>query len=312
MNIIFMTNSEFSFPCLDLLIKSNHKILGVVTNPPKRIGRKNKQFNNTISLKCEEIGVDSIEQQDLNDVAFENKLRKYESDLFIVVAYRVLPKNLLIIPKLGSINLHGSLLPEYRGAAPIQWSLINGDKQTGLSTFLIEPKVDTGAIIRQKIIKILENDNYGTLKKRMSIEGSTLLLDTVNLIADGKISPINQDENCVSEAPKITKAMTFIDWNSSSIDIHNFIRGLSPSPGAQSKVYGKSIKIQETKIVDNEIYKTSFNPGQVIDISKSKLYVQTGNGILSIIRLQLEGKRSLDVKSFLNGYSLKIGDCFGI
>ena len=312
MNIIFMTNSEFSFPCLDLLIKSNHKILGVVTNPPKRIGRKNKQFNNTISLKCEEIGVDSIEQQDLNDVAFENKLRKYESDLFIVVAYRVLPKNLLIIPKLGSINLHGSLLPEYRGAAPIQWSLINGDKQTGLSTFLIEPKVDTGAIIRQKIIKILENDNYGTLKKRMSIEGSTLLLDTVNLIADGKISPINQDENCVSEAPKITKAMTFIDWNSSSIDIHNFIRGLSPSPGAQSKVYGKSIKIQETKIVDNEIYKTSFNPGQVIDVSKSKLYVQTGNGILSIIRLQLEGKRSLDVKSFLNGYSLKIGDYFGI
>jgi methionyl-tRNA formyltransferase len=307
-----MTNSEFSFPCLDLLIKSNHKILGVVTNPPKRIGRKNKQFNNTISLKCEEIGVDSIEQQDLNDVAFENKLRKYESDLFIVVAYRVLPKNLLIIPKLGSINLHGSLLPEYRGAAPIQWSLINGDKQTGLSTFLIEPKVDTGAIIRQKIIKILENDNYGTLKKRMSMEGSTLLLDTVNLIADGKISPINQDENCVSEAPKITKAMTFIDWNSSSIDIHNFIRGLSPSPGAQSKVYGKSIKIQETKIVDNEIYKTSFNPGQVIDVSKSKLYVQTGNGILSIIRLQLEGKRSLDIKSFLNGYSLKIGDYFGI
>ena len=312
MNIIFMTNSEFSFPCLDLLVKSNHKILGVVTNPPQRIGRKNKQFNNAISSKCEEIGVDSIEQQDLNDLAFENKLRKYESDLFIVVAYRILPKNLLIIPKFGSINLHGSLLPEYRGAAPIQWSLINGDKQTGLSTFLIEPKVDTGAIIRQKIIKILENDNYGTLKKRMSMEGSTLLLDTVNLIADGKISPINQDENCVSEAPKITKAMTYIDWSSSSIDIHNFIRGLSPSPGAQSKVYGKSIKIQETKIVDNEIYKTSFNPGQVIDISKSKLYVQTGNGILSIIRLQLEGKRSLDVKSFLNGYSLKIGDCFGI
>jgi methionyl-tRNA formyltransferase len=307
-----MTNSEFSFPCLDLLIKSNHKILGVVTNPPRRIGRKNKQFNNAISLKCEEIGVDSIEQQDLNDLAFENKLRKYESDLFIVVAYRILPKNLLIIPKFGSINLHGSLLPEYRGAAPIQWSLINGDKQTGLSTFLIEPKVDTGAIIKKKIIKILENDNYGSLKKRMSIEGSTLLLDTVNLIADGKISPINQDENCVSEAPKITKAMTYIDWSSSSIDIHNFIRGLSPSPGAQSKVYGKSIKIQETKIVDNEIYKTSFNPGQVIDISKSKLYVQTGNGILSIIRLQLEGKRSLDVKSFLNGYSLKIGDCFGI
>ena len=312
MNIIFMTNSEFSFPCLDLLVKSNHNILGVVTNPPQKIGRKKKELNNAITIKCEEIGVDSIEQQDLNDLDFENKLRKYESDLFIVVAYRILPKNLLIIPKLGSINLHGSLLPQYRGAAPIQWSLINGDKQTGLSTFFIEPKVDTGAIIRQKIIKILENDDYGSLKKRMSIEGSTLLLDTINLISDGRISPINQDENHVSKAPKITKEMTFIDWNSSSIDIHNFIRGLSPSPGAQSKVYGRSIKIQETQIVDSKIYKISFNPGQVIDISKSKLYVQTGNGILSIIRLQLEGKRSLEIKSFLNGHSLKIGDYFGI
>ena len=311
MNIIFMTNSEFSFPCLDLLVKSNHNILGVVTNPPQKIGRKKKELNNAITLKCEEIGVDSIEQQDLNDLDFENKLRKYESDLFIVVAYRILPKNLLIIPKLGSINLHGSLLPQYRGAAPIQWSLINGDKQTGLSTFLVEPKVDTGAIIKQKIIKISESENYGLLKDRMAIEGSKLLLDTINLISDGKISPIKQDENLVSKAPKITKEMTIIDWNSSSVDIHNFVRALSPTPGAQSKVYGKNIKIQETQIVDSKIYKVSFNPGQVVDVSKNKLCIQTGNGILSIIHLQLEGKRSLDIKSFLNGYSLIIGDYFG-
>ncbi len=311
MNIIFMTNSEFSFPSLDLLVKSNHNILGVVTNPPQKIGRKKKEFNNAITLKCEEIGIKAIEQQDINDVGFENKLRKYDFDLFVVVAYRILPKPLLNIPKLGSINLHGSLLPAYRGAAPIQWSLINGDKQTGLSTFLVEPKVDTGAIIKQKIIKISESENYGLLKDRMAIEGSRLLLDTINLISDGKVSPIKQDEDFVSKAPKITKKMTFIDWNSSSINIHNFVRGLSPNPGAQSKIYGKNIKIQETKIVDNNIYKVSFNPGQVIYISKNKLCIQTGNGILSIIHLQLEGKRSLDIKSFLNGYSLKIGDYFG-
>ena len=311
MNIIFMTNSDFSFPCLDLLIKSNHNILGVVTNPPQKMGRKKKQINNAITLKCDEIGVRTITQQDLNDVTFENELKKYDADLLVVVAYRILPKNLLTIPKLGCINLHGSLLPAYRGAAPIQWSLINGDKQTGLTTFLIEPKVDTGAIIKQKRIKILENENYGSLKNRMAIEGAPLLLDTINLITDGKILPIQQDENFVSKAPKITKKMTFINWNSSSIDIYNFIRGLSPSPGAQSKVFDKIIKIQETQIVDININKISFNPGQVVDISKSKLCIQTGNGILSIIRLQLAGKKSLDIKSFLNGYSLKIGDYFG-
>tara|TARA_X000001036_G_C20652348_1_gene795550 strand:- start:129 stop:1052 length:924 start_codon:yes stop_codon:yes gene_type:complete len=306
-----MTNSDFSFPCLDLLIKSNHNILGVVTNPPQKMGRKKKQINNAITLKCDEIGVRTITQQDLNDVTFENELKKYDADLLVVVAYRILPKNLLTIPKLGCINLHGSLLPAYRGAAPIQWSLINGDKQTGLTTFLIEPKVDTGAIIKQKRIKILENENYGSLKNRMAIEGAPLLLDTINLITDGKILPIQQDENFVSKAPKITKKMTFINWNSSSIDIYNFIRGLSPSPGAQSKVFDKIIKIQETQIVDTNINKISFNPGQVVDISKSKLCIQTGNGILSIIRLQLAGKKSLDIKSFLNGYSLKIGDYFG-
>ncbi len=311
MNIIFMTNSDFSFPCLDLLIKSNHNILGVVTNPPQKMGRKKKQINNAITLKCDEIGVRTITQQDLNDVTFENELKKYDADLLVVVAYRILPKNLLTIPKLGCINLHGSLLPAYRGAAPIQWSLINGDKQTGLTTFLIEPKVDTGAIIKQKRIKILENENYGSLKNRMAIEGATLLLDTINLITDEKILPIQQDENFVSKAPKITKKMTFINWNFSSIDIYNFIRGLSPSPGAQSKVFDKIIKIQETQIVDTNINKISFNPGQVVDISKSKLCIQTGNGILSIIRLQLAGKKSLDIKSFLNGYSLKIGDYFG-
>ena len=311
MNIIFMTNSDFSFPCLDLLIKSKHNILGVVTNPPQKMGRKKKQINNAITLKCDEIGVRTITQQDLNDVTFENELKKYDADLLVVVAYRILPKNLLTIPKLGCINLHGSLLPAYRGAAPIQWSLINGDKQTGLTTFLIEPKVDTGAIIKQKRIKILENENYGSLKNRMAIEGAPLLLDTINLITDGKILPIQQDENFVSKAPKITKKMTFINWNSSSIDIYNFIRGLSPSPGAQSKVFDKIIKIQETQIVDTNINKISFNPGQVVDISKSKLCIQTGNGILSIIRLQLAGKKSLDIKSFLNGYSLKIGDYFG-
>ncbi|MEC8838626.1 MAG: methionyl-tRNA formyltransferase [Candidatus Neomarinimicrobiota bacterium] len=311
MNIIFMTNSEFSFPSLEILMKSDHNILSLVTNPPEEIGRKKKIISNTIILKCEELGIHTIKQKDLNDISFENKLTRYESDLFVIVAYRILPKSLLSIPKLGSINLHGSLLPAYRGAAPIQWSLINGDKQTGLSTFFVEPQVDTGAIINQKKINIIENENYGSLRKRMAIKGSKLLLDTISLISDGKISPVKQDKNFVTTAPKITKKMTFIDWNSSSIGIHNFVRGLTPIPGAQSRINGKKIKIQETVIINNNIHKLVFAPGQVVDVSKNELFVQTGNGILSIIRLQLEGKKSLDIKSFLNGYSLKIGDSFG-
>ena len=311
MKIIFMTNSEFSFPSLNLLVKSNYDILSVVTNPPKAIGRKKKNISNNIILKCEEFGIDIIKQKDLSDLNFENELKKCKPDLFVVVAYRILPKSLLSIPKLGSINLHGSLLPAYRGAAPIQWSLINGDTQTGLSTFFIESRVDTGKIISQKKIKILDNDNYGSLSAKMALKGSKLLLDSIQLISNRKALLIKQDEGSVSYAPKITSDITDIDWNSSALSIHNLIRGLTPNPGAKSKINGKQIKIQDTILNYNNLNISSFKPGQVVDISKNNLSILTGNGVLSINRLQLEGKKSLDIKSFLNGYIINIGDFFG-
>ena len=311
MKIIFMTNSEFSFPSLNLLVKSNYDILSVVTNPPKAIGRKKKNISNNIILKCEEFGIDIIKQKDLSDLNFENELKKCKPDLFVVVAYRILPKSLLSIPKLGSINLHGSLLPAYRGAAPIQWSLINGDTQTGLSTFFIESRVDTGKIISQKKIKILDNDNYGSLSAKMALKGSKLLLDSIQLISNRKALLIKQDEGSVSYAPKITSDITDIDWNSSALSIHNLIRGLTPNPGAKSKINGKQIKIQDTILNYNNLNISSFKPGQVVDISKNNLSILTGNGVLSINRLQLEGKKSLDIKSFLNGYIINIGDYFG-
>ena len=311
MKIIFMTNSEFSFPSLNLLVKSNYDILNVVTNPPKAIGRKKKNISNNIILKCEEFGIDIIKQKDLSDLNFENELKKCKPDLFVVVAYRILPKSLLSIPKLGSINLHGSLLPAYRGAAPIQWSLINGDTQTGLSTFFIESRVDTGKIISQEKIKILDNDNYGSLSAKMALKGSKLLLDSIQLISNGKTSLIKQDEDSVSYAPKITSDITDIDWNSSALSIHNLIRGLTPNPGAKSKINGKQIKIQDTILNYNNLNISSFKPGQVVDISKNNLSILTGNGVLSINRLQLEGKKSLDIKSFLNGYKINIGDFLG-
>ena len=310
MNIIFMTNSEFSIPSLEKLKNSNHTIMNVVTNPNQKVGRQ-KNNGSIITLKCEELGIKIIEQNDLNNNSFEKTLRKFQPDLFVIVAYRILPKSLLNIPKLGSINLHGSLLPCYRGAAPIQWSLINGDKQTGLSIFFIEPKVDTGALISQKKIEILDYDNYGSLKSKMALKGAKLLLDAINLIDDRKISPIKQNEGLVTYAPKITKEMTHINWDTSATRIHNFIRGLTPVPGAQSRINGKHIKIQETYIINNYPNNSTFNAGQISDISKDKLLIQTGDGQLSIIRLQLEGKRSLDIKSFLNGYPLKVGAYFG-
>ena len=237
-------------------------------------------------------------------------ISRIQPDLFVVIAYRILPKSLLNIPKLGSINLHGSLLPKYRGAAPIQWSLINGDKQTGLSTFFIDSKIDTGAIIKQKNIQIKEYENYGILKERMAIQGSILLLDTINSIYNGGATPVMQNDESVTYAPKITKKMTIIDWNSSSDSIHNLIRGLSPLPGAQSRINGKKIKILETRIIEN-IFKSHFKPGQVVYVSKNQLLIKTGHGTISVIRLQLEGKKSLDIKSFLNGYTINIGDYFG-
>ena len=310
MNLVFMGNPAFAVPALEKLAASDYKIVAVVSNPPQKMGRGKKMRETAIAIKAKSMGLDVIQEQDLKSGHFVSKLKELDADLFVVVAFRILPNSLITIPKLGSINLHGSLLPAYRGAAPIQWALINGEDETGLSTFFIAPKVDTGAVICQDKLPIHPNDNYGTLSERMGILGSVLLVETINLIESGSASAIKQNDNQATLAPKITKDMTIIDWSRPARELHNLVRGLTPTPSATTIIKGKQIKIQETR-VDNDDNGSNYLPGEITAIKKSIVSVQTGKGHLLIHRVQLEGKKTMDISSFMNGFSLNTGDRFG-
>jgi len=310
MNLVFMGNPAFAVPALEKLAASDYQIVAVVSNPPQKMGRGKKIRETAIAIKAKSMGLDVIQEQDLKSGHFVSKLKELDADLFVVVAFRILPNSLITIPKLGSINLHGSLLPAYRGAAPIQWALINGEDETGLSTFFIAPKVDTGAVICQDKLPIHPNDNYGTLSERMGILGSVILVETINLIESGSASAIKQNDNQATLAPKITKDMTIIDWSRPARELHNLVRGLTPTPGAATIIKGKRIKIQETR-VDNDDNGSNYLPGEITAIKKSIVSVQTGNGHLLIHRVQLEGKKTMDIGSFMNGFALNIGDRFG-
>jgi len=310
MNLVFMGNPAFAVPALEKLAASDYQIVAVVSNPPQKMGRGKKIRETAIAIKAKSMGLDVIQEQDLKSGHFVSKLKELDADLFVVVAFRILPNSLITIPKLGSINLHGSLLPAYRGAAPIQWALINGEDETGLSTFFIAPKVDTGAVICQDKLPIHPNDNYGTLSERMGILGSDLLVETINLIESGAASAIKQNDNQATLAPKITKDMTIIDWSRPARELHNLVRGLTPTPSATTIIKGKRIKIQETW-VDNDDNGSNYLPGEITAIKKSIVSVQTGKGHLLIHRVQLEGKKTMDIGSFMNGFALNIGDRFG-
>jgi len=305
-----MGNPAFAVPALEKLAASDYQIVAVVSNPPKKMGRGKKIRETAIAIKAKSMGLHVIQEKDLNSSHFKRELEKLEADLFVVVAFRILPTSLISIPKLGSINLHGSLLPAYRGAAPIQWALINGDEETGLSTFFIAPKVDTGAVICQDRLPMRPSDNYGTLSERMGILGSILLVETINLIENGAATAIKQNDNQATLAPKITKDMTIIDWSRPARELHNLVRGLTPTPGAATIIKGKRIKIKETR-VDNDDNGSNYSPGEITTIKKSIVTVQTGKGHLLIHSVQLEGKKTMDIGSFMNGFALNIGDRFG-
>ena len=305
-----MGNPVFAVPALEKLAASDYQIVAVVSNPPQKMGRGKKIRETAIAIKAKSIGLHVIQQQDLKSSHFKRELEELNADLFVVVAFRILPKSLITIPKLGSINLHASLLPAYRGAAPIQWALINGDEETGLSTFFLTPKVDTGAVIFQDRLPIRPNDNYGVLSERMGNLGSDLLVKTINLIKSGAASAIKQNDNQVTLAPKITKDMTIIDWSKPARELHNLVRGLTPTPGAATIIKGKRIKIQETR-VENDDNGSYYLPGEITAIKKCIVTVQTGKGYLLIHRVQLEGKKTMDIGSFMNGFTLNIGDRFG-
>jgi methionyl-tRNA formyltransferase len=299
MKIIFMGTPDFSIPSLKILLENHHNILAVVTTPDKERGRGQKITYTAVKQFAIDQNIPVYQPEKLRSNSdFVLKMKSLEPDLFVVVAFRILPKEVFEIPNYGSFNLHGSYLPKYRGAAPIQWALINGDEATGLTTFKLAEKVDTGNIFLQKKVKINPNDNFETLHNRMSSLGAELVLNTVNLIENGKFELHQQDESLASPAPKITKEICLIDWNKSATEIHNLVRGLSPHPAAFFNYNNKVIKIYKTEISTN----VTLKPFQFHQ-TKTELVIGCGKDALQILEIQQEGKKRMSVEEFLRGFS---------
>jgi methionyl-tRNA formyltransferase len=303
MRIIFMGNPDFAVPSLQQIFESSHEIIAVVSNPPKRIGRGNKISETAVGIAAKAMEIPLLQPPKLNDKQLLQYLSWMKPDIFVVVAYKILSERLLSIPKYGAINLHPSMLPKYRGAAPIQWALINGDSQTAVTTISLSKQIDSGEILLKEAVDINVEDNYGTLSNKLSEIGADLVVKTLDGIEAGTLQGTPQDESKVTSAPKIKSNDYKIDWTKQAIEIHNLIRAFSPSPGAFTTFNKKRLKIYSSSILDDSSDNVKY--GEIIIRSKDQLAIQTGKGLLDIGGVQIEGKKRMKVEEFLRGTKLQ-------
>ena len=302
-----MGNPKFALPSLESLLQSKHEVKAVVSNSAKPMGRKRALKHTDVGSYALQNNIELIELDSFNNDAIYKKLLSLNVDIFVVVAFRILPEKCISIPKFGSINLHASLLPSYRGAAPIQWALMNGDKTTGVSVFQIEKKVDTGKIITQAKIDIDKNDNYEILSNKLSKVGAGALVGALNTLEKGEVDYNKQDNSLVTKAPKISKEMLRIQWEWPAAKINNWVRGLSPKPGMMAIFQNKRIKIFKTLVLDDKVKGV---PGKIKATASSSLEIYTGRGLISILELQQEGKKCLLIDQFLRGNRISDRDFF--
>jgi methionyl-tRNA formyltransferase len=302
-----MGTPDFAVPSLRLLLQNGYPVTAVVTAPDKPRGRGQALSPTPIKVLARENRLALLQPDSLKDPAFAGAVRDLAPDLIIVVAFRILPREIFTIPLLGAFNLHASLLPKYRGAAPINWAIIKGEKETGVTTFFLQDKVDTGNVILQARTPITEEDDAGTVHDKLAEIGAEIVLHTVRLIESGKAAPRMQDNALATPAPKIFKEDCRTQWNGSAIEIHNRIRGLSPYPAAFTVHEGKVLKIYKSRIARME--RPAGAPGTV-SVSTSKLSVSTTDGAIELLELQQEGRKRMGVEEFLRGYRIESGQLF--
>jgi len=304
--IVFMGSPEFSVHILEGLIKNKFNIVGVVTCPDRPAGRGQKIMHSPIKKYSLKNKLNLLQPNNLKDPKFIKKLKDLNIDLQLVVAFRMLPKVVWKIPSRGTINLHASLLPNYRGAAPINWAIINGENETGVTTFFIDEKIDTGEIIMQSKIKILPHDNAGTLHDKLMGIGKELVLKTIIKINQSFVTIPQTNNINLKIAPKLCKDNCKIDWNKNAEQIVNQIRGLNPYPGAWTILLNGENKI-EIKVLKVKFEKQahSYQIGNIIS-NKSSIKICIPEGYINLIEFKFPGKKQMDVKSFLNGYNFDI------
>lgn len=305
MRIVFMGTPQFAVPSLDELIKAGSDIVGVITAPDKPAGRGQKINESAIKQYAVANGLKVLQPVNLKDPAFLEELRSLQADLQVVVAFRMLPESVWNMPAKGTLNLHASLLPQYRGAAPINWVLINGEKESGVTTFFLKHEIDTGDILFTEKVTLNGHETAGDLHDRLMNKGAGLLVKTVKAVESGRYHEHPQSEILpdveLRSAPKLTKELFNIDWNKPALEIYNLIRGLSPVPTAYTQLNEKTFKIFKAELQDTH---PAIQPGGFLTDGKTHLKFAAKDGFISVTDVQLEGKKRMSIEEFLRGVKL--------
>jgi methionyl-tRNA formyltransferase len=307
MRIIFMGTPEFAVPSLKALIESEDEVIAVVTQPDKPKGRGLEVVSPPTKVLAERHGISVLQPQKIRTEEFFNELKRLNPDLICVAAYgKILPKNILDLPPYGCINVHASLLPKYRGAAPINWAIIRGEKVTGITTMKMDEGMDTGDMLLKREIPINDEDTGETLSEKLSSVGAEVLIETIRLLKEGKLNPVPQDHSQATYAPMLKKENGKINWKKSAEEIRNLIRGTLPWPGAYTNLEGKLLKIYKARLAEGR--------GKAREVIKSEsgiLRVATGSGALDLLEIQIEGGKRLEAQAFLRGRKIQEGTILG-
>ena len=322
MRIVFMGTPDFSVPALKALVEAGHQVIAVVTQPDKPKGRGKEVQMTPVKIQAMEYGIPVYQPAKVREASFVEVLKGLEADAYVVIAFgQILPKAVLELPKYGCINIHASLLPKYRGAAPIQWCVIDGERETGITTMMMDVGLDTGDMLEKAVIPIEEKETGGSLHDKLSMAGGDLILSTLKKLEEGTLVRTPQTDEGTCYAKMLTKSLGDIDWNQGAVSIERLIRGLNPWPSAYTMWNGKTIKIWAADVIAGREAaeflsesgvpaETGTAPGTVVCSDKRGLVVCTGGGLLSIRELQMEGKKRMDTPAFLRGYPIPEGDVF--
>ncbi len=309
MRVVFMGTPDFAAPSLKALVEAGHDVVAVVTQPDRPKGRGKKETPPPVKVAARNLKLPVFQPDRIKDMDFIELLKDFSPDVIVVVAYgRFLPPEILYLPKYGCVNVHASLLPKYRGAAPIHWAVINGEKETGITTMFIDEGMDTGDIILSETIPIGEEDTVGDIHDRLSVLGAQLLVETLKLIGSGK-APRKPQTGNPTYAPALQVKDELIRWEWPARDIYNQIRGLNPWPGARTTFAGKVLKVWGATVLDED--GSERKHGQVVSCSREGIIVSTGSGKITITKLQLQGAKKLSAADFLRGTPVPVGEILG-
>ena len=307
LRVVFMGTPDFAVPCLDMLVAEQYNVVAVVSQPDRPKGRGQKLAMSPVKQAALNYGLTVLQPHKVKEVGFQTELSLLKPDLVIVVAFgQLLPKTMLDIPPLGCINVHASLLPRYRGAAPIHWAVMNGEQVTGVTTMYMDVGMDTGDMILKSEIRITADDTTGVVHDKLKESGAKILSETITLLLANQAPRIVQNHEKATYASMLSREVEAIKWERSATDIHNLVRGLNPWPGAYCSYQDKNLKTWQTREYESEM--STNKPGKIIRITTDGFLVETGQGTLEILEVQPANKRRMSAKDFVCGYGVTVGD----